>query len=140
MKALILCLVVVGLSVWAVLKFGGVSDWDPSAGVADFQAAAVPGEDWQDVVATMRPRAYQLSSPGPFGPEPGAEIRWDPEQFEGKVAAGETAEGFVLLFQPSAGEAWDVHFSGGGKVVAVEEPITGKDLLDGTAAKKMQTF
>ena len=141
MKALLIAFVVVGALVFAVIRFGGVMDFDPAAQANDFYAMAVPGADWTTLVEKAKPQEYMaigVDDDG-FGDSIGMPIKFRPETFAKQVDGGGFAHGFVLRWTFGAGVTKDLHFNAEGKLVDATEPLTTQDLLDGTAVQKMQT-
>ncbi|MEO0515624.1 MAG: hypothetical protein AAF086_10100 [Planctomycetota bacterium] len=140
MKALLIAFVVVGAIVVAVVKFGGVMDFDPAAQADEFRAMAVPGADWTALVEKAKPQEYMAigADPDGFALATGMPIKYRPDSFGENVADGHFPDGFVLRWNFAAGDVMDLEFGGDGKLKGASEPITTQDLLDGTAVQKMQ--
>ncbi len=139
MKALLITLIVVGAAVFAIVKLGGVMDFDPADQLAEFKAKAQPGADWTELVESNKPsnyRNYYTDSEGLLSIS--NELKYREDTFKRNVDEGKFSDGFMLQWVFGAGEVYDVYFDGDGKVESIGEPITTQDLLDGTAVEKMK--
>ena len=139
MKALLITIVIVGVSVWAILNFGGMFNFDPADQIAEFNQATATGATWQSVVADYKaPKLYKrkyINKDGDAGVTP--EIKFDQASFESQLADGKMEEGFLFIYRFTAEDQYDVHFDGDGVLTHRTEPITMGDLIDGTATQKM---
>ncbi len=140
MKALLITFVVVGALVFALVKFGGVMDFDPAKQAGEFRALATPGTDWSVLVDKAKPQEIMTyhADKELGGLELGMAMKYRPDVFEPQIAEGKYTDGFVLRWVFGAGDVYDLAFDGDGKLTGASEPITTKDLLDGSAVEKMK--
>lgn len=139
MKALLIVFVLVGLTVWALLHFGGTTTWDPADQVADFNKVAVAGATWEQVADFKAPKSYRklyIDDEDGIGVAPS--VKFKREKFETKFADGSGfPEGFIFEYAFTAEDVYDLHFDADGKLTSKEEPITTGDLLKGKATQKL---
>ncbi|MBB6431266.1 hypothetical protein HNQ40_003072 [Algisphaera agarilytica] len=130
MKVLAVLLVVVIVGVALLVKFGGVTDFDPAAGADEFISQVQPGMSWQQVVDIRPPKKFAAFSNNPnrlHGPI----VKFDEAAFATKIQNGSYNLGFFFEYRFDAENAYNVNFDEQGNVTSVEELMTMSDLLGG---------
>lgn len=130
MKVLVVLLVVVIALVALVVKFGGVTSFDPAAGAQQFVADVQPGMTWQQVVAVKAPKKYAAFKDDPesmmgHGPI----VRFDEASFASSMQQASYPLGFFFEYTFDAEHAYNVNFDAQGNVESIEERMTTSDLL-----------
>ena len=132
MKVLAVLLVVVIALVAAVVKFGGVTGFDPAADAESFVQQVQAGMTWQEVADVKTPRKYQVIRDDPEAiSERGPEVKFDPGRFGTMMQSGGPAGGFIFLYSFDTENVFDVYFDPQGRVISVERPRTAADLFNG---------
>lgn len=130
MKVLAVLLVLVVAAVMLVVKFGGVTGFDPAAGAQQFVADVQPGMSWQQVVDLKTPKKYATYNPDrPLGY--GAIVKFDEARFATAMQGSSYPLGFFFEYTFDAEHAYNVVFDGQGNVERIEERMTTADLLGG---------
>lgn len=130
MKVLAVLLVLVVVAVMLVVKFGGVTGFDPAAGAQQFVADVQPGMSWQQVVDLKTPKkyaSYNLDRPLGYG----AIVKFDEAKFAAAMQSNSYPLGFFFEYTFDAEHAYNVAFDGQGNVERIETRMTTADLLGG---------
>lgn len=125
----VLFVIVIGI-VALVVKFGGVTSFDPAAGAEEFVASVQTGMTWQEVADRRMPKKYAVVSDDPdnaLGRSP--DIKFNPGAFGDRMKNNPPPAGFIFFYTFDAEHAYDVYFDELGNVSQVVKPMTTKDLL-----------
>ena len=132
MKVLAVLLLVVILGVALLVKLGGVTSFDPAAGVEQFLADVQPGMTWQQVVDIKEPKKYAVYTDNPdrlLGH--GAISKFNADKFAANTQKQSYPLGFFFDYTFDAEHAYRVVFDGQGLVEAIEPQMTTADFFGG---------
>lgn len=132
MKVLAVLFVVVIALVAAVVKFGGVTGFDPAAEAATFVQEVAVGMTWQQVADVKMPKKYAAIRDDPESLSVrGPSVDFDPGKFGTMMQSGGPSAGFIFLYTFDTEHVYDVYFDPQGNVTSVEKPPTATDLFNG---------
>lgn len=130
MKVLLVLIVLVIAAVFLVVKFGGVTSFDPAAGAELFVQDVQPGMTWQQVVDIKEPKKMAAYNPdAQLGY--GAIVDFKPDKFATNMQNGSYIHGFFFQYNFDNEHAYNVSFDSQGNVESVENRMTTSDLLKG---------
>lgn len=130
MKVLAVLFVLVIVGVFLVVKFGGVTNFDPAAGAEQFVQDVQPGMSWQQVVDLKKPKKYSAYNPdkelghGPI-------VDFDPDKFATNMQNNSYPYGFFFEYTFDAEHAYNVSFDAQGNVETIESRMTTSHLFNG---------
>lgn len=131
MKVLLILFVLIVVAVALVVKFGGVTGFDPAAGAEQFVQDVQPGMSWQQVADLKEPKKYAAYSDNPekisgHGPI----VKFDRDAFAGNMQNNAYPLGFFFEYTFDAERAYNVTFDSQGNVETIENRMTTADLLN----------
>lgn len=123
-------MVLVAVVVALVVKFGGVTGFDPQAGAQEFVQQVKPGMTWQQVVDVKEPKKWGGISYDAMGGR-GPIVRFNRDKFASKMTGAGMPDGFIFDYAFDAENIYEVHFDASGTVTSVEVPMRAVDLFNG---------